>query len=542
MGDFYQLPPVKQRKDERLYKDTALYPFDYWVDLFKVVELTEIMRQRQDIPFAEALNTLRTRDIKQPLEDQTNSILHECIREGPDDVLHVYATNDEVNAYNLTMLRKKCEDLVEIIAQDFTKDRTSGKLIVRNKPLARSRTDSLPSTLLLGIGAKVMLTRNCNVGDGLVNGVMGIVSKFVYNQRLAENTVVAVEVAFENMNVGKKCGEKTSTGNLVLNERVHEDIMDQKTKNVVRHQFQLRLSWACTAHKLQGLTVDKAVVNLDRTFSPGQSYVALSRVRSKEGLFIESNHPELIQKKIYADPEVTASFKMMPKLTLPNLETTENDIKIYLHNIQSLGKHFNDLLKDTRCKNADIICLTETWLRSGQNVNLFEIKDFKLHQTNRGDSYDCTNAQVTQLKASKGGGVAVYIRESASRKIVSSLPVTNVEGICVKILPEDIVVVTVYRPNSLEVTHFLIQLEKIIAYYRSRSKFLVCLGDFNEDAKSPGPIQTFMINQGFRQIVDFKTTEGASILDHVYWSNSLMATVDRLSTYYSYHDAMMLTI
>ncbi|XP_065942854.1 uncharacterized protein [Magallana gigas] len=163
VGDFYQLPPVKQRKDERLYKDTALYPFDYWVDLFKVVELTEIMRQRQDIPFAEALNTLRTRDIKQPLEDQTNSILHECIREGPDDVLHVYATNDEVNAYNLTMLRKKCEDLVEINAQDFTKDRTSGKLIVRNKPLARSRTDSLPSTLLLGIGAKVMLTRNCNV-------------------------------------------------------------------------------------------------------------------------------------------------------------------------------------------------------------------------------------------------------------------------------------------------------------------------------------------------------------------------------------------
>ncbi|XP_052719793.1 uncharacterized protein LOC128191648 [Crassostrea angulata] len=303
VGDFYQLPPVKQRKDERLYKENPLYPFDYWVDLFKEVELTEIMRQREDIPFAEALNTLRTREIKQSLEEQTNSILRECIREGPDDVLHVYATNDEVNAYNLTMLKKKCEEFVEINAQDFTKDKSTGKLNMRSKPFTRSKTDSLPSSLLLGLGAKVMLTRNCNVGDGLVNGVMGVVSKFVYGQRHAEKSVVAVEVLFHNMNVGKKTGKRSRNGNLVMIERIQEDMKDQKTNNVVRHQFPLRLSWACTAHKVQGLTVDKVVVNLDRSFSPGQGYVALSRVTSKEGLFIDSDKPELIQKKIYADPE-----------------------------------------------------------------------------------------------------------------------------------------------------------------------------------------------------------------------------------------------
>lgn len=65
VGDFYQLPPVKQRKDERLYRDNALYPIDYWVDHFKVVELDEIMRQREDIPFASALNSLRTRLVKE---------------------------------------------------------------------------------------------------------------------------------------------------------------------------------------------------------------------------------------------------------------------------------------------------------------------------------------------------------------------------------------------------------------------------------------------------------------------------------------------
>lgn len=258
-------------------------------------------------------------------------------------------------------------------------------------------------------------------------------------------------------------------------------------KNIARHQFLLRLSWACTAHKVQGLTVEKVVVNLDRTFSPGQGCVALNRVTSKQGLFIDSNQPEIIQKKIYADPEVNTALDKMPKLTLPNLETAESGIRIYLHNIQSLSKHFIDLLKDFRCKNADIICLTETWLRSGHNMNMFEMNGFKFYQTNRADSYDCINAQVSQLHASKGGGVAVYIKETASKKVVSSLPVINVEGISVKCMSEEIVVVLVYRPNSLDVTQFLMQLEKVITYYKSRSKFFVCLGDFNEDATSTGP-------------------------------------------------------
>lgn len=85
VGYFYQLPPVKQRKDERLYKDNSLYPIDYWVGLFKLVDLTDIMKQREDIQFARVLNTLRTREMKQSLDEQTKCILHEYLQEGPDD-------------------------------------------------------------------------------------------------------------------------------------------------------------------------------------------------------------------------------------------------------------------------------------------------------------------------------------------------------------------------------------------------------------------------------------------------------------------------
>lgn len=65
-----------------LYKDNPLYPVDYGVDLFQMVELTEIMRQRDDIPVANALNSLWTRVVKQPLSNKIDAILNECIREG----------------------------------------------------------------------------------------------------------------------------------------------------------------------------------------------------------------------------------------------------------------------------------------------------------------------------------------------------------------------------------------------------------------------------------------------------------------------------
>lgn len=77
------------------------------------------MRQRDDVPFATALNLLRTRTQEEPLAMETLNTIIDCIREGPDDVLHVFSTNDEVNTHNLKMLMDKCNDLKEINAKDY---------------------------------------------------------------------------------------------------------------------------------------------------------------------------------------------------------------------------------------------------------------------------------------------------------------------------------------------------------------------------------------------------------------------------------------
>ncbi|XP_062581095.1 uncharacterized protein LOC134242909 [Saccostrea cucullata] len=542
VGDFYQLPPVKQRKDERLYKENMSYPMDFWLDLFKVIELTEIMRQRGDLSFAGILNSFRVRERDEQLTQQQSNFLQDCIREGPEDVLHVFSTNDEVNTFNLSMLKRSCEDLLEIDAQDFRKDKTSGKLVPRNKPMTRSRSDGLPSSLLLSVHARVMLTRNCDVEDGLVNGVMGHICRFSFVEN-SEEIVKAIGVVFDNKEVGKKTGQYTRDGNMVFIERVQEEIKDKAT-TVVRHQFPIRLSWACTAHKVQGMTTDKVVVNLDKAFAPGQAYVALSRVTSKLGLFIDTEDPVRFQKNIYADPEVKAALKEMPKLIFDDIASilASNGKKIVLHNIQSLHGHFGDLKNDARFHQADIICLTETWLRSGESTENFALEGFQFHHLPRSEAYDESTALNQSVKMTKGGGVGLYLKDKKDSYDILPMSKMNIEGIAVKLARRNILLLSVYRPCAAKVAMFLQYLQKVLNYLKTNAHDCIIVGDFNEDAKIDGPIQRFMKEQNFKQLVSFSTTEGGTILDHVYVSSSIEVEVYQLPTYYSYHDAVLLKI
>ena len=146
------------------------------------------------------------------------------------------------------------------------------------------------------------------------------------------------------------------------------------------------------------------------------------------------------------------------------------------------------------------------------------------------------------MRKAKGGGVAVYLKDICGENFVPSIAGKNIEGIAVKILSPEIVLVTIYRPSCLNASKFLMQVRKVIEHFMTSNSNLVFVGDFNEDSISGGPIKTFMIEHGFQQLVNFFTTEGATILDHVYVVNSLHAQVKKVPTYYSYHDAVLLTI
>ena len=145
-------------------------------------------------------------------------------------------------------------------------------------------TAGLEAKLLLAVGARVMLRRNIDTKAGLVNGAIGTVL-----------SVAAQHVMVHFDNVPSPCKV----------EKVKSRFMVMKNFYVYRKQFPLILAYAVTIHKCQGLSLDCAIVDLSaEVFSDGMAYVALSRVRSLDGLFLTAFDPQSIRVSVSSLGEV----------------------------------------------------------------------------------------------------------------------------------------------------------------------------------------------------------------------------------------------
>ncbi|CAG2231658.1 unnamed protein product [Mytilus edulis] len=259
-----------------------------WNGLFEIAELDEIMRQREDGMFAELLNRLRVKQKNESLSSSDKETLQHCFGDSPDEALHIYSTNAEVDTFNKEMIMKQCTESKLIEAQDFQKDKTSGKLTLKKVHCLKSDV-CLPISILLAEGARVMLIKNEDTADGLVNGVMGtVISIKDFSPNSLPSTIY---VHFDNERVGRNAKvQKLISGKHCVGLKPSSE--DIPLSNCVRKQFPLKLAWACTIHKVQGLTVEECVVDLNKCFTYGQAYVALSRVTSKSGLHIESIEDE----------------------------------------------------------------------------------------------------------------------------------------------------------------------------------------------------------------------------------------------------------
>ena len=195
----------------------------------------------------------------------------------------MYRLNADVDSRNALMLDNLAPQSAQytIKASDSVAGQTA-HICLSTISDKRSETGGLHSSLKIAIGAHVMLTINVDVSDGLVNGARGVVVHVVTNN---DCTVTTVLVNFDNERVGysvKPISLKISSC------CTFDQIWScQRGSEIKRLQFPLTLAWATTIHKVQGLTLDEIVVDMKGgRFSPGQAYVAFSRVKTLAGLHI----------------------------------------------------------------------------------------------------------------------------------------------------------------------------------------------------------------------------------------------------------------
>lgn len=279
-GDPYQLAPVPGDQEERAYfSDTyrSMWFFDakVWQEAdLRIVELLQVHRQHES-DFRYMLNAVRHGQVTKEIADRLNEV---GARPAPDDGTITLATrNDTVNRINAQALERLPGRALTAKAE------ISGDFGGRNYPAEE--------TLELKVGAQVMFLRNdVGQGDGprWVNGTIGTVTRI--------DSTVYVDVDGEIHEVEPTIWEKFRYSYSPETKKLTKDVVAEFT------QFPLRLAWAVTIHKSQGKTYDAAIVDLGtRAFTSGQTYVALSRITTLDGLYLTR---PLRPSDITVDPDV----------------------------------------------------------------------------------------------------------------------------------------------------------------------------------------------------------------------------------------------
>ena len=272
VGDFLQLEPVHNA-------ETCAVPLPHGQSAFcfesvrawqpaniQVIQLEEIVRQ-QDVVFATFLNNIRC-GIWHPWMQKI--VEERTVTEAPEGVPFFLPTNQEVDAINEREMAKLPGDPVVNMAWDYNPNRFVNGKWVENTDHWDKNCLALKE-LTLKVGARVICLVNSPIDalspDGeklrLINGDMGTVTGFHEQYPI---------VLWDRFGYEMTPGEHTFS----------------QGDEFYRKQIPVKPCWALTVHKSQGMTLDSACVDLTRAFATGQVYVALSRVRTLDGLYIRS--------------------------------------------------------------------------------------------------------------------------------------------------------------------------------------------------------------------------------------------------------------
>lgn len=271
VGDFFQLPPVdREGKAEFAFKSPS------WSAASPVTCYLDEQHRQDDAEFLSVLNAIRADAVYEAhfkiLESRRATAFAEDLTEELANVVKLFPHNADVDRINDAALAR-----LPGVSRTFEMESRGPEHLVENL----KRGCLSPEELVLKVGAAVMFTRN-NPQLGFANGTLGTVVK------VADVSGYPVVRTFD--------------GELVTAEPMEWRVEDERRVLASVTQVPLRLAWAITVHKSQGMSLDAALVDLGAAFEYGQGYVALSRVRRLSGLHLLGCneralkvHPEILK-------------------------------------------------------------------------------------------------------------------------------------------------------------------------------------------------------------------------------------------------------
>ncbi|CAF0967783.1 unnamed protein product [Brachionus calyciflorus] len=428
LGDFNQLRPmcdswifdgIKSSVSFSRKNYDAIGESLLW-SVFEFFELDEIMRQRDDQRFSEALRSIgdyNTLTLNNEQIQMFNNRFVENLDNLPSNCIVLCYENDKVDQHNRRVISQLGgEPAVKCIAKDIPNGANKDSVPAKN--LANSikykndiyKTMGMPNEILLKVGVKYMITVNLKQNDGLVNGCVGILRKILMNDKFPKDDrpcVKRVYLEFPQRTTGLLTRQERTTISLARKDGVNnaaQTLLQLKQQTVERGlnytadriQFPIIECEAMTIHKSQGQTYDCICVDIGHEGLPRDLlYVGLSRVTSMNGLYLYSANPnqqsiltkdirnmtreqrqakkDEMDKKDKIRLEMTrlrtkcALKNKYPFLEITGMQIERNNLESSNHsivniifmNIQNLNGNLSKIRNDFAFKNSDLIFLVE---------------------------------------------------------------------------------------------------------------------------------------------------------------------------------------
>ena len=505
LGDILQLKPVMGRYifEEPICED---YHISHAIDpLWKKMEvlfLTYNHCQGEDFQYAEILNRMRsgshTEEDCMILQQRVRPMGHKDI---PSTAMYIICTNAGVNAINESMLEN-----MEGEVYSFQAEVKRGGKPAKNPRKGRDGcifNTPLQMNLELKIGAQIMLTYNVDVIDSLTNGTIGHVVGFETSQ---QGNIKSILVKFKDEKAGR---EKRKKNSAQLTMKYHGTPVTPISKIefrfnmsksptsqndfMVATQFPLKLSFACTAHKMQGSTVakpDSLAIDMSSAREASIVYVMMSRVQEVEQLFILD---KFLRDKIYPSPSAMRELQRLQEHSLNEQKKIiwQRTVVTSL-NVRSLARHHQNLLEDKHV-TGNVLALQETWCQNEEPAQ-FNIPGYQGHFVNQG----------------RGKGVATYYQSNFQISGTINKELYQMS----RVSSGDLDVINIYLSRGASKAQFLQDLGTLA----KGPKPCIIVGDFNIDLlKQPEDCITRKITScGYKQIISSPTHVMGGALDHIY--------------------------